>query len=424
MKGNKIQNWLGQTNGFTFSVYAIIASFCTYSCMYAFRKPFTAAGFAGEEALLGLDYKSALVIAQVIGYTLSKFAGIKVISEMGRQQRAIAIIALIGIAEVALLFFGMAPPKMRLLFIFINGLPLGMVWGLVFSFLEGRRFTEFMGAGLCASFIFASGFVKTVGKTLMLDYGVPEQWMPFVTGAVFIVPLLFFVGMLAQLPHPSEEDVRMRTKREPMNRKQRWDFFGKFSIGLILLIITYTLLTAFRDLRDNFMNELLIALGYGEQPEIFTKTEVPVTLGVLGLLALIMFIRDNRRALLVNHIIIFFGIALGGLSTLAYQAGILDPLYWIMLTGFGAYMAYIPFNAILFERLIAAFKHVSNAGFLIYVADSFGYLGSVSTLLYKNYGQADLSWLNFFIYSNYALAIVGGLMTIGALIYFRAKKSE
>ncbi|GIV32779.1 MAG: hypothetical protein KatS3mg031_0314 [Chitinophagales bacterium] len=417
-----LTEWLKQTNGFLFSVYAIIASFGTYSCMYAYRKPFTAAGFADEPSFFGLDYKSALVIAQVIGYTLSKFAGIKVISEMDNRKRTRAILALIGIGHVSLLLFGLSPPALRLLFIFINGLPLGMVWGLVFSYLEGRRFTEFMGAGLCASFIFASGFVKTVGKALIVDYGITEHWMPFVTGAVFTLPLLLFTWMLAQIPPPSEDDILLRTRREPMNRFQRIQFFRKFSTGLVLLIITYTLLTAFRDLRDNFMNEVLIALGYDRQPELFTQTELPVTLGVLGLLALIMFIKNNHLALMVNHGVILAGLSINGLCTLGYQAGLIDPIWWIILTGFGAYMAYIPFNAILFERLIAAFRHVGNAGFLIYIADSFGYLGSVATLFYKNFGQAALSWLGFFIYSNYALSIVGVLLTLAALIYFRQKK--
>ena len=49
---------------------------------------------------------------------------------------------------------------------FINGLPLGMVFGLVMAYLEGRRQTEMLAAVLCASFIVSSGFVKSVGKWL------------------------------------------------------------------------------------------------------------------------------------------------------------------------------------------------------------------------------------------------------------------
>jgi len=401
--GQSITQRLDKASGLLLSVYAIVAAFSTYSCMYAFRKPFTATGYE---------------IAQVIGYTLSKFIGIKVVSEMGRNSRGKAILVLVLIAELALLGFALAPVKLKFLFLFLNGIPLGMVWGLVFSFLEGRRFTEPMGAGLCASFIFASGFVKTVGKGLMLA-GVPEFWMPVATGAVFALPMVFFVWMLGLLPHPNAEDVALRTERLPMNSAQRKAFFRKFAFGLTALIVFYVALTAFRDFRDNFMAELLTALGYGDQPEIFTTTEVPVTIGVLALLASIMFIRNNMRALMVNHLLIAFGAVVVGASTWLFHQ-----IPWIVLTGFGAYTSYIPFNCILFERLIAAFRYPSNAGFLIYLADAFGYLGSVLVLFYKDFFVSELDWVTFFTFACYGLCGTGVIFTSAALLYFQKKKLE
>jgi hypothetical protein len=419
----RITQKLQRLPGLVLSVYAIIAAFSTYSCMYAFRKPFTAAGYEGVEDLWGLKFKSALVIAQVLGYTLSKFIGIKVVSEMGRNNRGRAILLLILFAELALFGFAVVPVEWKLVFLFLNGIPLGMVWGLVFSFLEGRRYTELMGAGLCASFIFASGFVKTVGKGLMLA-GVPEFWMPSATGLVFALPMVFFVWMLGLLPNPNAEDVALRTERLPMDSAQRKAFFKKFAFGLTALVIFYVALTAFRDFRDNFMAELLTALGLGDRPEIFTTTEVPVTIGVLALLASIMFIRNNMRALMVNHVLIAFGALTVGASTWLFHQGLIGAIPWIILTGFGAYTSYIPFNCILFERLIAAFKYPSNAGFLIYLADAFGYLGSVLVLFYKDFFVSELDWITFFTYACYGLSGTGVLFTSAALVYFQRKKQE
>ena len=340
---------------------------------------------------------------------------------MGRNKRGLAILVLIGIAELALLGFAVVPEKLKFLFLFANGIPLGMVWGLVFSFLEGRRFTEVMGAGLCASFIFASGFVKSVGKWLLLN-GVSDFWMPVTVGAMFAIPLLFFVGMLSLLPDPSPEDEELRTRREPMTGAQRKAFFKQFAWGLTSLIVVYIMLTAFRDFRDNFMAEILTQLGFGDEPEIFTTTEVPVTIGVLLMLAFVMFIRNNMLALTVNHVIIGLGCAAVGASTWLFHQETIGPISWIMLTGFGAYMAYIPFNCILFERLIAAFKYPSNAGFLIYLADAFGYLGSVAVLFYKDFFVSEMDWLTFFTYSCYAVSIVGVIFTGFAIIYFERRK--
>ena len=95
--------------------------------MYGFRKPYTAAGYAEAGEIWGLTFKSAIVISQVLGYTLSKFIGIKVVSEMGRNNRGRTILILVGIAELALLGFAVVPEKWKLAFMFLNGLPLGMV---------------------------------------------------------------------------------------------------------------------------------------------------------------------------------------------------------------------------------------------------------------------------------------------------------
>ena len=127
------------------AIWAVTAAFGTYFCMYGFRKPFTAAGF--ENALFwGTEFKTLVVSVQVLGYMLSKFIGIKVISEMPPQRRAVAILVLVGSAEVVLVLFGAIPRPWNAGCLFVNGLSLGMVFGLVLGFLEGRRLTEALTA--------------------------------------------------------------------------------------------------------------------------------------------------------------------------------------------------------------------------------------------------------------------------------------
>jgi hypothetical protein len=420
MQNLKLTHWLSRTNGWAFSFYAIMAAFCTYSCMYAFRKPFTVATFS-DLAFWGVDYKIWLITAQVIGYTCSKFLGIKFVSEMSGQRRATSILILIGMAAASLMLFALVPPPYNIPLLFLNGLPLGMVWGLVFSFLEGRKLTEILGAGLSVSFIFSSGFVKTVGAWVMLDLGVSNFWMPFVTGMLFVLPLLFFVWMLQQLPPPSEEDERLRTRRKPMNKAERREFIRLFAPGIFLLVLAYTFLTAFRDFRDNFAREIWISLGYGEDIAIYTETEVPIALAVLLIMGLLMLIRSNSKALMTYHLLIAFGFLLVGASTFAFEQQWLSPPLWMTLVGLGLYLGYVPFNSILFDRLLAAFRYAGTAGFLIYVADSFGYLGSVGVLFYKNFGQGELSWLRFFIVSGYVMTFVGSSLMLLSMVYFRQR---
>src|SRR3954447_10757275 len=91
---HSFQQKLARLPRWLLSMYAAVCSFCVYFCMYAFRKPFTAAGFTGM-SFLNIDYKVWLVTAQVIGYMLSKFYGIKFISGMRGEKRAITIVKLI-----------------------------------------------------------------------------------------------------------------------------------------------------------------------------------------------------------------------------------------------------------------------------------------------------------------------------------------
>src|SRR5205807_8744528 len=91
------------------SVVALAAAFTAYFCMYGFRKPFTAADYEGD-FLGGVGYKTVLVTAQVLGYTASKFIGIKVIAEMRPERRAAWLLGLIGLAELALVLFAVVPP--------------------------------------------------------------------------------------------------------------------------------------------------------------------------------------------------------------------------------------------------------------------------------------------------------------------------
>lgn len=414
----RLQQRLEHAHPALFVLFAGLAGFCAYFSMYAFRKPFTAATFDVVPGwTFALDYKIALVIAQVAGYALSKLIGVRVISEMGPDRRGQAILALIGAAWLALVAFALVPAPWNVAALFLNGLPLGMIWGLVFGYMEGRRTSEVLGAILCASFIASSGVVKSAAKILMQD-GVGPFWAPAATGALFLPLLAVSVWALEQLPPPSAADEAERVRRAPMSRADRRAFLATYAPGIGLLVAGYVLLTAFRDFRDNFAAEIWTALGYGDASSVFTASELPVAALSLGVLAALMAVRDNLRALLAMHGVILAGFVLLGASTLAFQARLIGPLPWMILNGAGLYMAYTPFNAMLFDRLIAYSGRAATAGFLIYVADASGYMGSVALLVWKNFGATALDWLQYFISGAYAVSLVGLSFTALSMIYF------
>jgi MFS family permease len=400
-------------------LFGATAAFCTYACMYAFRKGITAVTFEGM-AFAGISYKIWLVTAQVFGYAVSKLIGVKVVSEMSPGRRAINLLLFVGVALLALLLFALVPAPWNIVFLFLNGLPLGMVYGTMLGFLEGRKQTDALVAGLTASFIFASGFVKTVALTIKTSWGVSEFWLPFVTGCLFVLPMLVSVYALTLLPPPTAEDRALRTERRPMDAAERRAFVGNFRPGLVLLIASYVLLSAFRDFRDNFGPEILKDAGV-ENPGIFAKTETLVAVGILLVMGLLQRVTDNFRAFALLNGLMLLGGALVGVSTYAYSTGMLSPGNWFLLTGLGLYMAYVPCNGLYFERLIAAFRYVSTVGFIVTLADWYGYLGSVCVLLYKNFGQSSISYRDFFMHGAYIMALTYGVLVIASFMYFRGR---
>jgi hypothetical protein len=418
----KLHQALEKANPILFAAFAGSAGFAAYFSMYAFRKPFSVAIFGSVPGWhFALDYKIALVLAQVLGYAVSKVIGVKFIAEVTPIKRAAAIVVLIFMSWLALLLFAVVPAPWNVFAMFLNGLPLGLIWGLVFGFMEGRRTSEVLGAILCASFIVSSGAVKSVGKLLMDGWHISPFWMPAATGVLFFPLLGLSVWGLSQLPPPSPQDEAERVRRAPMDSAARVRFLKRYGVGVVLLVLSYVLTTAIRDFRDNFAAEIWTALGFGQAAAVFTASELPVAVLSLSVLGVIIVVRDNAKALLVIHGVVFAGLLLLGLSTLAFQAGLLSPLAWMILSGAGLYMAYVPFNAMLFDRLIAASGTVGTAGFLIYVADASGYLGSCALLVWRNFGLVDLNWLQVFTVSAYGTSIIGMILMGLSAIYFLRK---
>ena len=205
---------------FLFILWAGGAALLSYSLVYALRKPYTAAGFDGLEAF-GMDYKVVVTIAQILGYVLSKFIGIKLISELKRENRMKFILISIILAEASLILFGLLPAPYNTGAMFLNGLSLGCMWGIIFSFIEGRRMTDILASLLGVSMVISSGTAKSAGLYVMDTLNISEFWMPALIGGVAL-PLLALLGYaLNRLPQPTAEDIAIKSKRETLNGKQR-----------------------------------------------------------------------------------------------------------------------------------------------------------------------------------------------------------
>jgi len=409
-RADSLRARLQQSPTWVFVLYVSVVSFTVYGCMYGFRKPFTAATFSGV-TLFGISYKVVLVISQTIGYMLSKFYGIRFIATMQPGKRAGYIVKLILLSWGSLLLFALVPAPYNFIFMLMNGLPLGMIWGLMFGFLEGRRVTELVAAVAATSFIFASGVAKTIGRWLMLDMEVSEWWTPFAAGGIFILPLLLSTWLLNQTPPPTREDIAQRTIRLPMGRAERKAFLRRFGFALMPVIIAYVMLTILRDFTEDFAAELWTETGYKNSSDIFARTSTIVSLIVLAVIAAFFLIRNNYKAFRLSHAVMIGGFALAAGATFLYHLHLISPVLWMITASAGLYLGYVPCNCFYFERMLAAFKVPGNVGFLIYLADAFGYLGTVVVLLVKEFIKIKYTWVDFFTGLFY-LSAAGGILLV------------
>ncbi len=431
----RITAWLEQAPAPVMNAYAGIIAFLAYFCVYAFRKPFTAATYDGLHfAGTHIQLKTALVVSQIIGYMLAKYAGIKYVSEASRASRAWMVAGLIAWAQLAMLLFAILPNDWKFVAMLLNGFPLGMIWGLMVRYLEGRRTSDILLAILSCSFIVASGVFKDVGQAVMAGDAIPifglslpnplhvhdQFWMPAATGFLFIVPFLLMLWLLNQLPEPSASDVAARTEREPMDGARRREFLALYLPGIALLVGAYAFLTAFRDYRDAYLVDVLQELGsnYANGKTQISRMEMGVGFVVLATMCLLYLIKNNQRALLAALSVIVVGFATMGIATFLHATGQLSGYWWAALIGLGSYMAYVPYNSVLFDRLMASTGFVGTAVFAIYIADSAGYTCSIGMQIGKDLLAPATSRADFLQMLSAFVSIAGVLGAAIAGIYF------
>lgn len=352
---------------------------------------------------------------------LSKIIGIKVIAELKSKKRIILIISLIVFAEIALIAFGFVPFPYNFIFLFLNGLPLGMVWGVIFSFLEGRKLTDFFALGLSLNLVMTSGVLKTIYLFLQETYHISEFQLPYSIGLFFLPLFLFFVWMLAQIPPPNEEDLSLRSQRVAMKKDDKALIIKEFGLGLLCFIGIYLLLATMRDFRDNFAVEVWREIDPQFNKTIFSEIETTIGLVVVSLIALNAFIKNNFQSYLTFSGMMLVAVLLCGGSTWAFQEEMISPKVWMLSLGIGLFLPYLLIQTVVFERLIALFKARGNVGFLVYICDSVGYLGSVILLIYREFFLKKISFLNILMTFSYVISFVCFVLLVVQLFYFSNK---
>lgn len=397
-----------------FVLWAGGTALLSYSLVYALRKPFTAAEFEGLQ-VFGMDYKIVVSIIQLLGYVSAKLLGIKYISELRPEGRLKFIIGSAALSEISLIAFGLLPMPYNIMALYFNGLSLGCMWGVIFSFLEGRRTTDILASIMGVSMALSSGVAKSLGLYTLNVLHVSEFWMPALIGAIAF-PLLCFTGwMMTRFPQPTAADIASRSVRVTLNGHQRWALFRRFMPLLIMLFAANLLLTVQRDIKEDFIVCIIDVSTVSSWA--FAQIDSIATLVLLATFALLSTTYDHLKVLCILLVL-----STCGMGTLAFlganfeQVG-LPTTIWLFLQSLCLDMAYLSFQTIFFERFIACFKIKGNVGFFIITIDFVGYFGTLSLLLFKEFYASHIDWASFYNSMSLYIGIVCCLAFIGSLVY-------
>lgn len=397
-----------------FVLWAGGTALLSYSLVYALRKPFTAAEFEGLQ-VFGMDYKIVVSIIQLLGYVSAKLLGIKYISELRPEGRLKFIIGSAALSEISLIAFGLLPMPYNIMALYFNGLSLGCMWGVIFSFLEGRRTTDILASIMGVSMALSSGVAKSLGLYTLNVLHVSEFWMPALIGAIAF-PLLCFTGwMMTRFPQPTAADIASRSVRVTLNGHQRWALFRRFMPLLIMLFAANLLLTVQRDIKEDFIVCIIDVSTVSSWA--FAQIDSIATLVLLATFALLSTTYDHLKVLCILLVL-----STCGMGTLAFlgvnfeQVG-LPTTIWLFLQSLCLDMAYLSFQTIFFERFIACFKIKGNVGFFIITIDFVGYLGTLALLLFKEFYASHIDWASFYNSMSLYIGIVCCLAFIGSLGY-------
>ena len=398
------------------------AALLSYSLVYALRKPYTAASFEGLD-FFGTDYKVAVTTIQILGYVIAKFFGIKLISELKKEHRMKFILASILVAELSLVLFGLLPAPYNIFAMFFNGLSLGCMWGVIFSFIEGRKVTDMLASLLGVSMVFSSGVAKSFGLFAMNEMHVGQFWMPAVIGA-FALPLLVFMGyMLKRLPQPTEEDIALRNERVTLDGNGRKRLFRGYAPILTLLFVGNFMLLVLRDIKEDFLVNILDMSN--QSSWLFAQVDTIVTLVILGIFAAFIFFCSNIRALMCLMGLVIAGCLVMTYVSLNYEALDWQPVVWLFVQSLCLYIAYLTFQTIFFDRFIACFRIRGNVGFFIAIIDFIGYMGTVTLLSTKEFLNFDMEW--FALYNHMACAVgavCAVLFTVAAVLIYKRYSAQ
>eukprot|EP00951_Prasinocladus_malaysianus_P001080 scaffold7634_cov51-Prasinocladus_malaysianus.AAC.2 len=330
--------------------------------------------------------ETALGFFQLVGYAISKMLAVKIVPESIQHRVSVFLVLILACLELSMLLLAIIPLDYKILATFLAGLPAGLVWGFIVSYLEGRRTSDVMLVSLSISYIVSNSPIDAIGNAL-IGAGMQPIWVPAAIGALTAPIFLLCVWLLHQLPPPSNEDVAERLERTAMNHSQRLVFTQSWGLGLLAILGAQLMLVTYKEVRATAKLMIMTTpVNYGLDADSMAFLDLLVGLSVLIPISALVFVRSNAAATFAS----FCWMAAGS-ATLMVACIILSTYtdmnakIYYALTGIGCMMGYVPFSSTLFERMLPYTGERGTITFPMALADAISYTAVVGVYVAQIY---------------------------------------
>lgn len=189
--------------------------------------------------------------------------------------------------------------------------------------------TDILASLLGVSMVISSGTAKSVGLYVMNHLHVNEFWMPALIGGVAL-PLLLLLGCaLNKLPEPNKEDIAMKSERETLNGQQRRELLWHLCFSQHVFVANIAIVVL-RDIKEDFLVNIIDVTAYS--PWLFgLQIDSVVTLIILGIFGLMVFVKDNLKALSVLFGLIIVGMIAMSVVSFGQDRFRLSPVTWLFI---------------------------------------------------------------------------------------------
>ena len=220
---------------------------------------------------------------------------------------------------------------------------------------------------------------------------------------------------------PTEQEQIDRQNRDCVDLDKQNHFYDKYKVPLTCIIIAYGLITSYRNFRDYYALELWQELlSNNFDPNVYSISEIIVSVVVTGLYCAIIFIKSERNSFFTLLGLMLLSGFLITLTTIIYQFNHYAPTIWIIAVGISVYIGYVPPGALLYDKLMGATGVSMTSVNTIYISEFTATSTTLLVILLKITAFNTMSYVNYFIWLSYFVGvIVSILITISFISFWR-----